>query len=109
MGGQGRPSSLQRLGELLHYTPSLAVQFLGTSEVEHRSIGPFFAAADGPLARAAPVPYGAEAECCQAYMDALTLGPGNIEQAHTVGEWIAVEQLREAVEGYTRLVGDLCF
>ena len=42
-------------------------------------------------------------------LDALALGPGNIEQAHTVGEWIAVEQLREAVEVYTRLVGDLCF
>ena len=87
-------------------------------EVEQRSVGPFSAAADGPLARAAcratgaaravTVPYGTEAECYQAYMDALVLGPGNIEQAHTVGEWIAVEQLREAVEVYTRLIGDLC-
>ena len=33
---------------------------------------------------------------------------GNIDQAHTVGEWIAVEQLREAVEVYTRLIKDLC-
>ena len=36
------------------------------------------------------------------------LGPDNIDQAHTVGEWIAVEQLREAVEVYTRLIGELC-
>ena len=87
-------------------------------EVTQRSSGPFFADADGPLAhaacratgaaRAVTVPYGTEAECYQAYMEALVLGPGSIEQAHTVGEWIAVEQLQEAVEVYTRLIEELC-
>ena len=87
-------------------------------DVVHRKGGPFFADADGPLAQAAcratgapravTVPYGTEATCYQNYMDALVLGPGNIDQAHTVGEWIAVEQLHEAVEVYTRLIGDLC-
>ena len=87
-------------------------------EVEHWSISPFFAAADGPLAQAAcratgaaeavTVPYGTEAECYQNYADALVLGPGNIAQAHTVGEWIAVEQLHEAVEVYSRLIENLC-
>ena len=87
-------------------------------DVAHRKGGPFFADADGPLAQAAcratgapravTVPYGTEASCYQNYMDALVLGPGNIDQAHTVGEWIAVEQLHEAVEVYTRLIGDLC-
>ncbi|MXY95774.1 MAG: M20 family metallopeptidase [Caldilineaceae bacterium SB0670_bin_27] len=87
-------------------------------DVSHSSGGPFFADADGPLAhaacratgapRAVTVPYGTEAECYQRYMDALVLGPGNIDQAHTVGEWIAVEQLHEAVEVYTRLIGELC-
>ena len=87
-------------------------------EVQHRSVGPFFASADGPLAQAAcratgapraiTVPYGTEAECYQDYMEALVLGPGSIAQAHTVGEWIAVGQLREAVEVYTRLIGELC-
>ena len=57
---------------------------------------------------AVSVPYGTEASCYQAYMDALVLGPGNIDQAHTVGEWIAVEQLHEAVEVYSRLIEDLC-
>ncbi len=33
---------------------------------------------------------------------------GNIEQAHTVGEWIAVEQLQEAVEVFARLIEELC-
>ncbi len=87
-------------------------------DVAHRKGGPFFADADGPLARAAcratgapravTVPYGTEASCYQAYMDALVLGPGNIDQAHTVGEWIAVEQLHGAVEVYTRLIEELC-
>ena len=87
-------------------------------EVEHWSISPFFAVADGPLAQAAcratgapeavTVPYGTEAECYQKYAEALVLGPGNIAQAHTVGEWIALEQLQEAVEVYTRLIEDLC-
>ena len=58
--------------------------------------------------RAVAVPYGTEATCYKNYMDALVLGPGNIDQAHTVGKWIAVEQLQEAVEVYTRLIGDLC-
>ena len=87
-------------------------------EVAQRSIGPFFADADGPLAQAAcratgapravTVPYGTEAECYQNYMDALVLGPGSIDQAHTVGEWIAIEQLQEAVDVYTRLIEELC-
>ena len=51
---------------------------------------------------------GTEVECYQTYMDALVLGPGNIEQAHTVGEWIAVEQLERAVDVYSRLIGELC-
>ena len=58
--------------------------------------------------RAVTAPYGTEAECYQRYMNALVLGPGNIDQAHTVGERIAVEQLQEAVEVYTRLIGELC-
>lgn len=48
--------------------------------------------------RAVTVPYGTEATCYQRYMDALVLGPGDIDQADTVGEWNAVEQLQGAVE-----------
>ena len=58
--------------------------------------------------RAVTVPYGTEAECYQNYMDALVLGPGHIDQAHTVGEWIAIQQLQQAVDVYTRLIEELC-
>lgn len=41
-------------------------------------------------------------------MAALVRGLGNIAQANTVGEWIAAEQLHEAVGLYTRSSGKLC-
>ena len=47
---------------------------------------------------AVSAPYGDEAECYQRCMDALVQGYGNIDQTHTVSEWVAVEQLHEAVE-----------
>ncbi len=78
----------------------------------HETSCEFFIASENASMTGAPyavtVPSGTEAECYQAYMDALVLGPGNIDQAHTVGEWIAVEQLHRAVEVYTRLIEDLC-
>ena len=46
----------------------------------------------------------------EVWLDALGPGPGpgNIDQAHTIGEWIAVEQLHGTVGVYTRLIEDLC-
>lgn len=35
---------------------------------------------------------------------ALVLGPGNIEQAHVVDEWLSVEQLETALDIYQKLV-----
>ncbi len=37
-------------------------------------------------------------------MDALVLGPGHIEQAHTVDEWVALEQLETAADLYLAIV-----
>lgn len=37
-------------------------------------------------------------------MDAIVLGPGHIEQAHTVDEWVALEQLETAAAHYLKLV-----
>jgi len=87
-------------------------------EVEDRTFSHFYADPESPLAQAAcratgaeravTVPYGTEAVTYQAYMQSLVLGPGNIAQAHTVGEWIDIAQLEEAVEVYSRLIEDLC-
>ncbi|WP_191621387.1 acetylornithine deacetylase [Marinihelvus fidelis] len=41
-------------------------------------------------------------------LPALVLGPGNIEQAHVVDEWVALEQLERACERYGAVVnGDV--
>jgi acetylornithine deacetylase len=37
-------------------------------------------------------------------LPAIVLGPGNIAQAHAVDEWVSLEQLRRALDIYTRLV-----
>jgi len=37
-------------------------------------------------------------------MDAVVLGPGHIEQAHTVDEWVALEQLESAASQYRAIV-----
>ena len=35
---------------------------------------------------------------------ALVLGPGHIEQAHVVDEWVSLAQLDRALETYSQLV-----
>ncbi len=60
------------------------------------------------IAKAITVPYGTEAESYQRYTQCVILGPGNIEQAHTIGEWVEIKQLEDAVGIYTRMIEDLC-
>lgn len=40
----------------------------------------------------------------QAGIPAIVLGPGNIDQAHVLDEWVSVEQLERALKIYTKLV-----
>ncbi|QDV33649.1 M20 family metallopeptidase [Tautonia plasticadhaerens] len=50
------------------------------------------------------VPYGTDAGPLSASgIPALVIGPGDIAQAHTKDEWIAVDQLERAVEAYYAL------
>lgn len=87
-------------------------------DIPGTSFSHFYVSPDSPLAQAAcratgveravTVPYGTEAITYQSHMQSLVLGPGNIAQAHTVGEFIDVAQLEEAVEVYSRLIVDLC-
>ncbi len=60
------------------------------------------------LDRSEVVPYGTEGGVYQNQMEVVILGPGDIAQAHTDGEWIELAQLHEAVEVYTRLIEQLC-
>jgi acetylornithine deacetylase len=79
---------------------------------------PFFTSPDSEVINAAlaatgaekaqVVPYGTEAGIYQEHLDVVILGPGDIGQAHTNGEWIELAQLHEAVNVYTRMIERLC-
>jgi acetylornithine deacetylase/succinyl-diaminopimelate desuccinylase-like protein len=50
------------------------------------------------------VPYGTNAaSIAAAGIPTAVLGPGSIAQAHTVDEWIAIDQLELAAEIYYRI------
>lgn len=87
-------------------------------EVEWSTNEPFYVDPNVTLVKAAltatglpaaeTVPFGTEAAVFKEYMECIILGPGNIAQAHTKGEWIAVEQLHRAVEVYRKLIDHFC-
>jgi acetylornithine deacetylase len=59
--------------------------------------------------RAMTVPYGTDGMAyCQKMKQLIVLGPGDIAQAHTVDEWIEVDQLHQAVELYARFIDHVC-
>ena len=61
------------------------------------------------VAQAETVPFGTEALIYQeAIPQQVILGPGDIAQAHTVGEWIDVAQLEQAVDVYQRIIERVC-
>ena len=59
-------------------------------------------------AKAETVPYGTDGFFLKEVMDLVVLGPGDIAVAHTVGESIAVAELEQAVDIYTRMIERLC-
>jgi acetylornithine deacetylase len=87
------------------------------TRMEH--FDPFYVAPDSELvqlalwatgaSQAETVPFGTEALVYQDYVaQQVILGPGDIAQAHTVGEWIEVAQLEQAVNIYRRLIERVC-
>jgi acetylornithine deacetylase len=88
-------------------------------EVRTRGGAPFYTAPDSALiratlqatglSRAETVPFGTEALVYQAHVaQQVILGPGDIAQAHTIGEWIDVAELEKAARVYTRLIETFC-
>ena len=41
-------------------------------------------------------------------MELVVMGPGNIQQAHTVDEWIARDQLHKGSDVFTKMVHRFC-
>ncbi|RIK39099.1 MAG: acetylornithine deacetylase [Chloroflexi bacterium] len=88
-------------------------------ETRTEGFDPFYVAPDTEIvqlalqatgvARAETVPFGTEALVYQHYAgQQVILGPGDIAQAHTIGEWIEVAQLEAAVGVYQRLIERVC-
>lgn len=62
-------------------------------------------AAQAGLSVAAPVDFWTEASLfSEAGYTALVYGPGDIAQAHTAGEWVALDQLADVARTYVRLL-----
>lgn len=59
-------------------------------------------------ARSITVPYGTDAAVLHSHLQLVILGPGDIGQAHTVGEWIEIGELQRAVDLYGALIERLC-
>ena len=82
------------------------------------TIEPFFVSKESEILTAAlevtgcntgdTAPYGTEALFYQDYVDLVILGPGDVNQAHTIGEWIDIEQIRMAEMYYGQLIKRFC-
>ncbi len=103
---------------LIERTKKCAQQHGLHCEVLH--IGqPLYTSPDSPLVRTAlkiagkrkprTVPYGTDAIAfCGKMKQMIVIGPGDIAQAHTVDEWIEVEQLHRGVDVYGRFIEHVC-
>lgn len=54
------------------------------------------------------VSYGTDGGVFTEIADKIVFGPGNIEQAHTINEWIALEQLSQGTDMYTKMIRHWC-
>jgi acetylornithine deacetylase len=54
------------------------------------------------------VPYGTDGMVFGQHMPLVVFGPGSIAQAHTADEWIALEQLEQGTEMFSRLIRHYC-
>ena len=58
--------------------------------------------------RSHTVPYGTDGITFGSHLPLVVCGPGDIAQAHTVDEWIALEQLEKGTDLYMKLIQRFC-
>ena len=58
--------------------------------------------------QALTVPYGTDGVIFGKYMDLVVVGPGSISQAHTIDEWIELDQLKQGVNVFSQFVDRFC-
>lgn len=81
-------------------------------------LDPLCTSTDSPIVREAlqvtgrrkprTVAYGTDGMVFGKTMELVVMGPGNIQQAHTVDEWIARDQLLKGSEVFTNMVHRFC-
>lgn len=54
------------------------------------------------------VAYGTDGMIFGQNMELVVLGPGNIKQAHTIDEWIEIDQLHKGVDTFGKMIHRLC-
>ncbi len=79
---------------------------------------PFSTSADSELVQTAlhvtgtetthTVPYGTDGLVFGKNMELIVLGPGDIRQAHTINEWMDLDQFNLAIEAYKALIRTFC-
>lgn len=101
--GMAAPRELERLEELFRGPPLPAGK--GDAALRQVAAARALAAACGLPIREA-VNFWTEASLfSQAGLTAIVFGPGEIAQAHTVDEWVSLEQLAMAAHAYERMIG----
>ncbi len=54
------------------------------------------------------VSYGTDGMIFGKNMEVVVLGPGSIQQAHTIDEWIEIDQLKKGVDVFSKMVDRFC-
>jgi len=54
------------------------------------------------------VAYGTDGMIFGQNMELVVLGPGDIKQAHTIDEWIEIDQLHKGVDTFSKMVSRFC-
>lgn len=91
-----------------HYGLDLETMALPPFAVDPSAVIIQAALAATGVAKPATVSYGTDGMQFQDVVELVVLGPGDIAQAHTKGEWILRSQLDEAVTVYRRLIERFC-
>ena len=106
-------------GEYLVNRTRVSARRHGLKCVVHKAGAPLYTPKDSAIVmtalsladkrKAGTVAYGTDGLAFSARMNQLVvLGPGDIAQAHTVDEWIEIDQLHKGVELYTRFIDHVC-
>jgi acetylornithine deacetylase len=111
-----RPMPNDRSDDVITMITETAEKY-GLEATSHKGT-PFYVSPDAEIVQAGikatgaakpgTVPFGTDAHAFKHQLQLVILGPGDIVQAHTVGEWIDIAQLSESVGVYQQMIEMFC-